>query len=132
MNLPEPILIVDDARSLFAASSACSSASPAPPALMEAPNAEAALAVTAAERPGLGLLDINMPAMSGTETLREIRARDQEVPVIMPTSLTSHQIIQETLAPGAHSFIRKDIPPREISRFVMDLFRPSAFEGDGP
>jgi CheY-like chemotaxis protein len=131
MNLPEPILIVDDEihirrflglliRQLGATR------------LMEAPNGEAALAVMAAERPGLVLLDINMPGMSGTETLREIRTRDQEVPVVMLTSLTSRQIIEETLALGADSFIRKDTPPREISRILMDLFMPSAVEGDGP
>jgi CheY-like chemotaxis protein len=130
MSLPEPILIVDDeihirrflgllVRQLGATR------------VIEATCGESALALMAAERPGLVLLDINMPGLSGTETLREIRARDQEIPVIMLTSLTSRQIIEESLALGADSFIRKDTPPQEICRILMELFIPAALEGDG-
>jgi CheY-like chemotaxis protein len=130
MSLPEPILIVDDevhirrflsllVRQLGAAR------------IIEAPSGSEALQIIASQNPGLILLDINMPGLSGLETLREIRRTDERVPVIMMTSLTSRQIIEETLALGADSFIRKDTPPQEITRILSELFIPASHEGEG-
>lgn len=129
MALPEPILIVDDeihirrflgllVRQLGAAR------------IIEVPSGDAALEFMTRERPGLVLLDINMPGRSGTETLREIRLRHPGVPVVMMTSLTSRQIIEESLGLGADNFIRKDTPPREITRILTEMFIPATLEGE--
>jgi CheY-like chemotaxis protein len=129
MSLPEPILIVDDERhirrflGLLLRQLGVTQ-------IVEAPTGNAALEVIAGQRPGLILLDINMPGLTGIETLREIRRTDETVPVIMMTSLTSRQIIEETLALGADSFIRKDTPPQEITRILSELFIPAVPEGD--
>lgn len=131
MALPQPVLIVDDephirrflallVRQLGATQ------------VVEAPSGDAALALWPEVRPGLVLLDINMPGRSGIETLAEIRRQDPDVPAVMLTSLTSRQVVEETLAVGANGFIRKDTPPQDIRRILTDLFAPATLEGEGP
>ncbi len=131
MILPEPIFIVDDeihirrflgllVRQLGATR------------IVEAASGDQALELFARERPGLVLLDINMPGRSGIETLREIRTLDAEVPVVMLTSLTSRQIIEETMSSGADSFIRKDTPSQEIIRILKELLTPASLENEAP
>lgn len=130
MALPEPVLIVDDephirrflallVRQLGVIR------------VVEAPSGDDALALWPEVRPGLVLLDINMPGRSGIETLAEIRRIDPQVPAVMLTSLTSRQIVEETLAVGADGFIRKDTPPQEITRILSELFLPPVLEGNG-
>ena len=127
MNFPTHILIVDDevhirrflgllVKKLGAL------------VVTEASNGDEAVELFSQHRPGLVLLDINMPGRSGIETLQEIRTQDIDVPVVMMTSLTSRQIIEETVASGADNFIRKDTPPQEIARILAELFTPATQE----
>ena len=50
-----------------------------------APDGEAALNIIKKRKINLITLDLNMPKLSGIETLREIRKFDREVPVIIIT-----------------------------------------------
>jgi two-component system chemotaxis response regulator CheB len=60
-------------------------------------------------RPDLVLLDVEMPVMDGLETLRELRARGQRMPVIMCSSLTQRgaKVTIEALACGASDYAAK-------------------------
>jgi two-component system chemotaxis response regulator CheB len=61
------------------------------------------------ERPDLIVLDVEMPVMDGLATLRELRTRDHEVPVIMCSSLTQRgaRVTMEALAGGASDYVAK-------------------------
>ena len=61
------------------------------------------------ERPDLILLDVEMPVMDGLVTLREVRARDHTMPVIMCSSLTQRgaRVTIEALASGASDYVAK-------------------------
>lgn len=68
-----------------------------------------ALAFLAAERPGLVLLDMLMPDMSGLELLRTLRGdeRLRDVPVVMYTAISDPDVQQQAQALGARDYLVK-------------------------
>lgn len=69
------------------------------------------------ERPHLVLLDINLPDMSGLEVLREARALDPALGVIMVTGVAEEDIGRQAMRTGAFDYIVKplDLPYLEKS-----------------
>ena len=61
------------------------------------------------ERPHLVLLDINMPDMSGLEVLREAKAIDPAVGVIMVTGVQEEEIGRQAMRDGAFDYITKPL-----------------------
>ncbi len=69
------------------------------------------------ERPHLILLDIQMPKMDGLEVLRQLRAIDPAVGVIMITGVNEEEIARKAMELGAFDYIVKplDLPYLEQS-----------------
>jgi len=65
----------------------------------------------AAPRPGLILLDLNMPRKDGREALREIKAEPnlRTIPVIVLTTSKAEEDIYRTYDLGVNSFITKPV-----------------------
>jgi two-component system chemotaxis response regulator CheB len=76
----------------------------------------AALSAIDSLHPDLILLDVEMPVMNGLDTLRQLRARGNRMPVIMCSSLTQRgaQVTVEALACGASDCVTK--PAEQVSR----------------
>ena len=68
-------------------------------------------------RPGLILLDINIPKMSGLEVLAYIKKQPdlKGIPVVMLTSSTRDRDVASSYEYGCNSFLQK---PVEFERFV--------------
>ncbi len=64
--------------------------------------------------PDLILLDINMPGMSGIETLRLVRKNDKHVSIIFLTAKSETEDVIVGLDAGADDYIRKPFDPREL------------------
>lgn len=66
---------------------------------------------SSAPRPGLILLDINMPRMSGLEALREIKADPnlRRIPVVILTTSRADEDIIRSYDLGVNSFISKPV-----------------------
>lgn len=64
-----------------------------------------------APRPGLILLDLNMPRKDGREALREIKADPElrQIPVVVMTTSKADQDILQSYNSGASSFITKAV-----------------------
>jgi CheY-like chemotaxis protein len=71
----------------------------------EATDGNAALAALAREEPGVVLLDMTMPDLSGVEVLRRIRARGSRVPVILTSGY--HDATLELPAGSYQGFLVK-------------------------
>ena len=80
-----------------------------------------------AEPPGVVLLDIKMPGMSGLEVLQRIRAQHPALPVIVITGFLDQEVAQQALQRGAFDLLSKPIDLARLERCVaLALAGPSA------
>lgn len=91
------------------------------PTIVEAKNGAEAVELFEREAPELVLLDVNMPVMDGLQALGRIREKNTDVTVVMLTSLANRSTIDEALQRGADAYLRKDVPPDELTRELRKL-----------
>ena len=82
-------------------------------------------APAAAPRPGVILLDLNMPKMDGREALREIKSdlKLRQIPVVVMTTSKSHEDIFHSYDLGASSFISKPVTFEGLIEVMKGLGR---------
>ena len=100
------------------------------PAITEAGDGDEAIAAYEKDRPDLVLLDVNMPFKNGLETLAALKAIDPEPVVVMLTSLTNRQTVEQAHELGAENYIRKDTPREEITRALREVIAGFSSEED--
>jgi two-component system nitrate/nitrite response regulator NarL len=92
-------------------------------ALLQSRNIEVAASVGSGQegideaskiKPDVILLDINMPGMNGLETLKELRHRRIESPVLMLTMSREESDLRAALQNGAQGYLLKDMEPEEL------------------
>ncbi len=76
-------------------------------------------------RPGLILLDLNMPRKDGREALREIKADPElrRIPVIVLTTSKEEEDIYRTYDLGVNSFITKPVSFDDLLEIMRTLGR---------
>ena len=84
----------------------------------EATNGEEAVTAARMTNPDLVFLDVNLPLMTGPEALSAIIAAKPGVAVIMLSSVSDAETVQDCLPKGAVNFIRKDANATEISAMI--------------
>ena len=74
-------------------------------------------------RPGLVLLDINMPKKNGFEVLQDMKADPllQSLPVVILTTSDREDDIVRSYADGACSYIRKPMTLQQFAQAVKDF-----------
>lgn len=74
-------------------------------------------------RPGLVLLDINLPKKNGHEVLRNIKMNEvlKTIPVIMLTTSSSQQDIIESYKQHANCFITKPVNAEDFLQVVSGI-----------
>jgi CheY-like chemotaxis protein len=84
---------------------------------------------TLAPRPGLILLDLNMPRKDGREALEEIRADPElrRIPVIILTTSKAEEDILRSYDLGVNSFITKPVTFDSMVR-ILQMFGQYWFE----
>ncbi len=71
-----------------------------------------------ADPPDLILLDQKLPGLSGLDVLRELRAHNLDVPVILNTAYGSENMVIEALRLGVHDYLTKPFMVEELNRAV--------------
>lgn len=67
------------------------------------------------------LSDINMPGMSGIELLKQIRARDAAIGVLMITAYDEGNKREEALAAGATGYLTKPIDFDQLKQCIREV-----------
>ena len=101
-------------------------------ALLQSRNIEVAASVGSGQEgidaagkinPDVILLDINMPGMNGLETLKELRQKKIESPVLMLTMSREEADLRAALQNGAQGYLLKDMDPDELVTSLHDVLR---------
>lgn len=83
--------------------------------LIEASNAETALATFNREKPHLVILDIEMPGKDGIQVLKELKEISPSIPVIIITAYGSGDRVIKAMKYGAYEYVEK---PFDIPRLI--------------
>lgn len=89
----------------------------------EAVSGAEAVALTLQLRPDVVVLDIQMPALSGVEAARQIKAQAPEVGVLVLTAYDDDPYIFAMLQAGASGYVLKNAPSEELVRAVRAVAR---------
>lgn len=81
-------------------------------------DADGAFASVARQRPDVVLLDVNLPGVSGLQVLKELRARDPRLPVIMITGTSDEVAITTALMRGAFAYVPKPFNIEYVKHLV--------------
>jgi DNA-binding NtrC family response regulator len=91
--------------------------------VLTALDAEQGLQKVREEKPSLILMDIMMPRVHGVEALRQVKAIDPGIKVIMITAVDDKDIAEEAMASGATDFITKPLDLQYLDTMVtFNLF----------
>lgn len=87
----------------------------------EAGSGEEALRMIAKAKPDIILLDVNMPGLSGVETLRSMRASGLEMRVLMLTVSQDENDLVGAIMAGASGYLLKNVEPEMLRRTLLDV-----------
>ena len=85
------------------------------------PSAEAALAELPSQNPDVVLMDINLPGMSGIESVGRLRALTPTAQVMMVTVFDDASSVFESLKAGASGYLLKRAGVGELLAAIRDL-----------
>ena len=78
------------------------------------------IAQALALKPDIVLLDMKMPDMNGTETLKQLRSAGVMAPILMLTMSREEQDLQAALRNGAQGYLLKDMDPEDLVPALQD------------
>lgn len=87
----------------------------------EASNGEEALGVIARKEPDVVLLDINMPGMSGIETLSALRRQGLKSQVLMLTISQQEEDLLGAIRAGAQGYLLKNAEPETLQTTIKQV-----------
>ncbi|MEW5939932.1 MAG: response regulator transcription factor [Chloroflexota bacterium] len=87
----------------------------------QAGSGEEALQVIAKQKPDLALLDINMPGMSGVETLKALRKSGFTLPVLMLTVSQDENDLVGAIMAGASGYLLKNAEPESLRQTMQTV-----------
>ncbi len=89
---------------------------------IDAPNAKAALELLA-DKPDLVILDLGLPDMQGLDLLRQIRARREDLPIVVLSSRGDEVAKVEALDLGADDYVTKPFGMEELLARIRAALR---------
>jgi DNA-binding NarL/FixJ family response regulator len=81
-------------------------------------NGQEALEKVKELQPDLVLMDLQMPVMSGVETIKRLKSENDQIKIIILTTFDTDEYIFEGIRAGARGYLLKDVPKEELCRAV--------------
>ena len=82
--------------------------------IREAANGKEALSVFREQRPGLVILDLNLPGISGLEVIARLKSADPNARILVLSMHDDEIHVTRALHAGAAGYVSKNAPPDEI------------------
>lgn len=92
--------------------------------VIEAADGSEALEVIQEHRPGLIVIDLNMPVVDGLQAIREIRrleAPGEHVPIVAITAFDVYGMKEAALETGCNTYLSKPLDMEELDRALKGL-----------
>ena len=89
----------------------------------EAANGEETLSLLESRTPDVILMDLNMPKMSGLETIKELKERNINIPVVILTTYNEDELMINGLELGAKGYLLKDTGREHLFRTIESAIR---------
>jgi DNA-binding NarL/FixJ family response regulator len=67
--------------------------------------------------------DVRMPGLSGIEALRALRARGDQTPMILLTTIDDSEVLLDAVEAGAQGFLLKDAAPDDLRETILQVAR---------
>lgn len=112
------VLIVDDHPLAQAGARHFLNALPDLELVGEASSGAEALELCARVAPDVVLMDVMMPQMDGIETTRALKARFPSVRVLMLTSFSEGNVVQQAMQAGASGYLLKNATAMELAQAI--------------
>jgi DNA-binding NarL/FixJ family response regulator len=91
------------------------------------PNCDDVLRIIERTKPDVILMDIEMPGISGIESVKKIKDKYAEVKILMETIFDDDDKIFKSICAGAEGYILKTTEPAEILEAIKEIY-----EGGSP
>ena len=118
---PVPVLIVDDQAFFRSAAQAVLAVTPGFTAVVEADSGEKAILRVEELRPGLVLMDIHLPGISGIEATRRIRGTHPDTAVLLLSTYRAEDLPADARDCGAIAYLHKeDFEPEVLERIWVE------------
>ncbi|PFO02340.1 DNA-binding response regulator [Bacillus sp. AFS076308] len=89
----------------------------------EAENGKAAIEFIENQQPDVILMDLNMPVMSGLETIKQLNERKVFIPVIILTTYNEDELMIRGIQLGAKGYLLKDTGRENLFRTIESAIR---------
>ena len=98
--------------------------------VQQASNGQELLDGISASKPDVILLDLEMPVLSGPDTLTEIRKTDKDIPVLILTMHNNDAFILQMMEMGANGYLIKNSDPEEVVRAIHKVMESKFYFSD--
>jgi two-component system invasion response regulator UvrY len=95
----------------------------------EAQNTQEALDLARKRQYDVLLLDIDMPGRSGLDALKELRAQQPKLPVLVLSIHSEQQYAARVLEAGAAGYLMKENAPEELVKAVRRAYEGGKYVG---
>ncbi len=117
------VVLVDDQTLIRHGMRALLSLAPDVEVVGEGSDGREGLAVVAAERPDVVLLDLRMPVLDGIGMLEELAKAEHRPAVLVLTTFDDDELVVAALRAGARGYLLKDVTLDEVVEAVRTLAR---------
>lgn len=87
-----------------------------------AENGKQAVMFALSLNPDIVLMDLMMPVMNGLEAIREIKAGNPDIKILVITSFAEDDKVFPAIKAGASGYLLKDTSPQQLLQSILDVY----------